>query len=159
MIKLMLILGSVPIKFTTQDVRTKMCLLSFFHPKGIIEEENIDAFDAPYYAASSEELKMVIEKEGSFSIDRLEISPVDWEGWSINDESYDLVVQSKPEALASGRRVANTIRAVVEPMLEPTFGKKVMDELFERYAKIVGEYFYVSTPRYAIVIVSLVRTG
>lgn len=127
--------------------------------EGIIEEEKIDAFNAPYYAASSEELKMVIEKEGSFSIDRLEISPIDWEGGSISEESYDLVIRSKPEALASGRRVSNTIRAVVEPMLEPTFGENVMDELFERYAKIVGEYFYVSSPRYAIVILSLVRAG
>ncbi|ESQ34837.1 hypothetical protein EUTSA_v10007856mg [Eutrema salsugineum] len=126
--------------------------------EGIIEEENIDAFNAPYYAASSEELKMAVEKEGSFSIDRLEISPVDWEGGSISEESYD-IVRSKPEALASGRRVAKTIRAVIEPMLEPTFGQHVMDELFERYAKIVGEYVYVSSPRYAIVIVSLVKTG
>lgn len=101
---------------------------------------------------------MAIEKEGSFSIDRLEISAIDWEGGSISEETYDLV-RSKPEALASGRRVANTVRAVVEPMLEHKFGENVMDELFERYAKIVGEYFYVSLPRYAIVNVSLVRTG
>ena len=103
-------------------------------------------------------MKMAIEKEGSFSIDRLEISPVDWEGGSISDDSYD-IVRFKPEALASGRRVAKTIRAVVEPMLEPTFGQKVMDELFERYAKLVGEYVYVSSPRYTIVIVSLLRMG
>ncbi|CAN8292385.1 unnamed protein product [Cochlearia groenlandica] len=126
--------------------------------EGIIEEEKIDAFNAPYYAASSGELKMAIEKEGSFSIDRLETNPIDWEGGSINEDSYD-IVHSKPEALASGRRVAKTIRAVVEPMLQPTFGKNVMDELFERYAKIVGEYFYVSSPRYGIVIASLVRMG
>ncbi|WZZ58107.1 hypothetical protein YC2023_058214 [Brassica napus] len=125
-------------------------------PCGIIEEENIDAFNAPYYAASSEELKIAIEKEGSFSIDRLEIIPVDWEGGSISEKSYD-IVHSKPESLTSGRRVARTIRAVVEPMLEPTFGQNVMDELFERYAKIVGEYLYVSSPRYALIIVSLVR--
>ena len=124
--------------------------------EGIIEEEDIDAFNAPYYAASSEELKMVIEKEGTFSIDRLEISPVDWEGVSISEKSYD-IVRSKPEAIASGRRVAKTIRAVVEAMLEPTFGQNVMDELFERYAKIVGEYLYVSSPQYALIIVSLVR--
>ncbi|KFK44098.1 hypothetical protein AALP_AA1G215600 [Arabis alpina] len=126
--------------------------------EGIVEKEKIDAFNAPYYAASSEELKMAIDEEGSFSIDRLEISPIDWEGGSIVDESYD-IVRSKPEALASGRRVASTIRAVVEPMLEPTFGENVMDELFERYAKIVGEYFYVSSPRYTNVNVSLVRAG
>ncbi|KAJ0247777.1 Jasmonate O-methyltransferase [Hirschfeldia incana] len=126
--------------------------------EGIIEEENIDAFNAPYYAASPEELTTEIEKEGSFSIDRLEICPVDWEGGSISDESYD-IVRSKPEALASGQRVAKTIRAVVEPMLEPTFGQNVMDELFERYAKLVGEYVYVSSPRYTIIIVSLLRMG
>ncbi|KAF8114374.1 hypothetical protein N665_0039s0132 [Sinapis alba] len=126
--------------------------------EGIIKEEKIDAFNAPYYAASSEELKMAIEKEGSFTIDRLEISPVNWEGESVTEESYD-ILRSKPEALASGRRVAKTIRAVVEPMLEPTFGHNVMDELFERYAKIVGEYSYVSSPRYAIVNVSLLKMG
>ncbi|XP_010510248.1 PREDICTED: jasmonate O-methyltransferase-like [Camelina sativa] len=127
--------------------------------EGIIEEEKINAFNTPYYAASSEELIMVIEKEGSFLIDRLEISPIDWEGRSINEESYDLVVRSKPESLASRRRFSNTIRAVAEPMLEPMFGENVMDELFERYAKIVGEYLYVSSPRFVIIILSLVRTG
>lgn len=101
---------------------------------------------------------MAIEEEGSFSIDRLEISPIDWEGEIITEESYD-PVRSRPEAVASGRRVAKTIRAVVEPMLEPIFGQNVMDELFERYANIVGEYFYVSSPRYAIVILSLVKMG
>ncbi|KAL0699714.1 hypothetical protein Bca4012_055836 [Brassica carinata] len=126
--------------------------------EGIIKEEKIDAFNAPYYAARAEELKMAIEKEGSFSIDRLEISPVNWEGGSVTEESYALL-RSKPEALASGRRVAKTIRAVIEPMLEPTFGHNVMDGLFERYAKIVGEYSYVSSPRYAIVNVSLVKMG
>lgn len=130
----------------------------FHHLKGIIEEQKIDAFNAPYYSASYEELKMAIEREGSFSIDRLDISAIDWEGGSISEESYNQV-RSRPDALASGRRVANTIRAVVEPMLEPTFGENVMDELFERYAKIVGEYFYASLPRYAIVNVSLVRTS
>nr|VDD37349.1 unnamed protein product [Brassica oleracea] len=126
--------------------------------EGIIEEEKIDAFNAPYYAASSQELKMPIEKEGSFLIDRLQVSPVNWEGGSVTEENYD-ILRSKPEALASGRRVAKTIRAVIEPMLEPTFGHNVMDELFERYAKIVGEYSYVSSPRYAIVNVSLVKMG
>ncbi|CAF1983586.1 hypothetical protein YC2023_084107 [Brassica napus] len=126
--------------------------------EGIIEEEKIDAFNAPYYAASSQELKMAIEKEGSFLIDRLQVSPVNWEGGSVTEENYD-ILRSKPEALASGRRVAKTIRAVIEPMLEPTFGHNVMDELFERYAKIVGEYSYVSSPRYAIVNVSLVKMG
>ncbi|KAH0868799.1 LOW QUALITY PROTEIN: hypothetical protein HID58_075821 [Brassica napus] len=87
-----------------------------------------------------------------------EVSPVNWEGGSVTEENYD-ILRSKPEALASGRRVAKTIRAVIEPMLEPTFGHNVMDELFERYAKIVGEYSYVSSPRYAIVNVSLVKMG
>lgn len=153
--------NSQPLRLLDQQIILNTSFLNgsffyFLHLKGIIEEENIDAFNAPYYAASSEELKIAIEKEGSFSIDRLEIIPVDWEGGSISEKSYD-IVHSKPESLTSGRRVARTIRAVVEPMLEPTFGQNVMDELFERYAKIVGEYLYVSSPRYALIIVSLVR--
>ncbi|CAN8312598.1 unnamed protein product [Cochlearia groenlandica] len=122
--------------------------------EGMIEEEKIDAFHIPYYAASIEELKIAIAIEGSFSIDRLEISMVDWEdGISINDKNYEMV-RSESEALASGRRKAKTIRAVVEPMLEPTFGQNVMDELFERYAKIVGDYFYMGLSTYRQLVLS-----
>ncbi|XP_010533439.1 PREDICTED: jasmonate O-methyltransferase-like [Tarenaya hassleriana] len=124
--------------------------------EGIIEEEKIDTFNAPYYAPCSGEVTVAIEAEGSFGVDRLETVEIDWEG-CLGEKSYD--VKSKSEAISRGLRVANTIRAVVESMLESHFGENVMDELFRRYGEIVGDYFYERRPRYGNIIVSLVRKG
>ncbi|KAH7850552.1 hypothetical protein Vadar_034758 [Vaccinium darrowii] len=40
--------------------------------EGLVEEEKIDSFNAPYYAASPEEIEFVVETDGSFLVDRLE---------------------------------------------------------------------------------------
>ncbi|XP_010536341.1 PREDICTED: jasmonate O-methyltransferase [Tarenaya hassleriana] len=122
--------------------------------EGIIEEEKIDTFNAPYYAPWSEEVKMEVETEGSFAIDRLETMEIDWEGFVV-EKSYKN--KSESEAFSSGRRVANTVRAVVESMLQSHFGGNVMDELFQRFGGIVGDYIYKRTARFCNITLSLVR--
>ncbi|XP_021892796.1 jasmonate O-methyltransferase-like [Carica papaya] len=113
----------------------------------IIENEKIDSFNAPYYAPSFEELKLEIEKQGSFVIDEVKVLEVDWDGENNNNENFIL----------RGERVANTIRAVVESMLESHFGNHILDELFERYAQLVGDYLSNNSTKYINFLLSLVR--
>lgn len=60
--------------------------------QGVIEEERIDSFNAPCYIASIDEVRHVIEEEGSFLVNHLEAFEVDWdEGHSNNDDGEVLV--------------------------------------------------------------------
>lgn len=107
----------------------------------------VDSFNAPYYAPCAEELKMAIENDGSFMVDRLEAFEIEWDGGcGIMNDPFE-----------RGVRVAKTIRAVVESMLESQFGKHIMDDLFRRYAWLVGDYLASSKTKYVNLVVSLVK--
>ncbi|CAJ2675623.1 unnamed protein product [Trifolium pratense] len=94
--------------------------------EGLVEEEKVDSFNLPYYACCYEELKMVIEKEGSFMVDSLETNEIDW------DEG----IESE-----RGEGVARAVRAILESILEYHFGSHIMDDLFGRYAQILDHHF------------------
>ncbi|XAR61732.1 Jasmonate O-methyltransferase [Bertholletia excelsa] len=117
--------------------------------QGHMEEEKIDSFNAPFYAPSLEEVKAAVETEGSFAIDRLEAFEVDWDG--------GVAAMNAVDSESSGRRVAKTIRAVVEPMLESHFGGHVMDDLFRIYGEIVDAYMSKTKLKFIDVLVSLSR--
>ncbi|PNX79625.1 jasmonate O-methyltransferase-like protein, partial [Trifolium pratense] len=89
---------------------------------GLVEEEKVDSFNAPYYACCYEELKMVIEKEGSFSVDSLETYEIDW------DEG----IESE-----KGEGFARLMRAAYESLLEYHFGSRIMDDLFGRGSMLI----------------------
>ncbi|KAJ0087308.1 hypothetical protein Patl1_09188 [Pistacia atlantica] len=121
--------------------------------EGLIEEEKVDSFNAPYYAPCPEELKLEVEKEGSFIIDRLEAFEIDWDG------GVDEAVNNTLGALPRGQRVAKTIRAVVESMVAHHFGNHILDELFRRYAQMVGDYLSKTQTKYINLVISIIRKG
>ncbi|KAL6186927.1 hypothetical protein ACLB2K_043045 [Fragaria x ananassa] len=90
--------------------------------KGLIEEEKVNSFNIPYYASCVEELELVLEKEGSFSKDRLEAFGVDWDTDGI-DLDLNMLERDDQLITSSGQRMANSIRVVTESMLEFHFGK------------------------------------
>ncbi|KAL1803404.1 hypothetical protein ACET3Z_032051 [Daucus carota] len=98
--------------------------------EGLLREEDINTFNLPIYTPCTSELKAIIKSEGSFSLERLETFEVNWD---MQDENEKL----KPE-YSSGKFVAKTIRAVLEPLLASHFGNTLMDKLFEQYAKHVS---------------------
>ena len=99
-----------------------------------------------------EEIKIEIEKEGSFIVNRLESFEIEWDG-GVDDAVTTFGAQSR------GQRVAKTIRAVVESMLEFHFGKDIMDELFKRYGETVEDYLSKTGTRYTNLVISMVRKG
>ncbi|KAK2987606.1 hypothetical protein RJ640_021819 [Escallonia rubra] len=125
--------------------------------EGFVQEEKVDSFNAPYYAPCPEELESEIMKEGSFTVDCLKAFEVDWDGGS--SSSHEAENCTKSETLTSGQRVAKTIRAVVESMLESHFGKEIMDELFRRYALLVDDYFSKTRPKYVNLVISITKKG
>nr|XP_043637455.1 probable jasmonic acid carboxyl methyltransferase 2 [Erigeron canadensis] len=117
---------------------------------GLVEKEKIDSFNAPYYAPSPEEVQLEVEKEGSFIVSGVEAFEIQWDGGDSNGLKD-----------SSGNRVAKTIRAVVEPMLESHFhfGPTLMEELFRRYANIIDDCFSKRTLKYTNLVISFIKRG
>ncbi|XP_004298468.1 PREDICTED: jasmonate O-methyltransferase-like [Fragaria vesca subsp. vesca] len=126
--------------------------------KGLIEEEKVNSFNIPYYASCVEELELVLEKEGSFSKDRLEAFGVDWDTDGI-DLDLNMLERDDQLITSSGQRMANSIRVVTESMLEFHFGKWVMADVFHKYAELVSKYLSNRTtiPKFRVFVISLVK--
>jgi salicylate 1-O-methyltransferase len=85
--------------------------------QGIIKEEKLNTFNIPVYYPSPSEVELEVLTEGSFEMNKLEVSEV-----NLNelDDGYD---------------VAQCIRAVAEPLLVSHFGEGVTEEVFNRFKK------------------------
>ncbi|MCE0482075.1 hypothetical protein HAX54_040466 [Datura stramonium] len=127
--------------------------LSTLVSKGLVEEEKIDSFNAPYYAPCPEELEIAVEKEGSFMINRIEAFEIEWDA-SVSSNSSTQCGDMKI-LLSRGQQVAKTIRAVVESMVENHFGNEIMDDLFSVYGDLVDDYIYKKRAVYVNLVVSL----
>ncbi|XP_057794031.1 probable jasmonic acid carboxyl methyltransferase 2 isoform X1 [Salvia miltiorrhiza] len=116
----------------------------------VVEEEKIDSFNTPYYAASAEEVRNVIEEEGSFVMNYIEGLEIGWDGGSV-ESHHDFEVSSKAQI------VTQMIRAVVEPIMESHFGSQVMDDLFRRYTQLLQHYFSKTIAKHVNLVISLTR--
>ncbi|GLT92088.1 hypothetical protein SLE2022_099450 [Rubroshorea leprosula] len=115
--------------------------------EGLVEEQKVDSFNAPYYAPCPEEIRAETEKEGSFVIDRLEAFEIDWDGGG----------REVFEAAVSAQRVAKTIRAVVESMLQAHFGMDIMDDLFRRFQELVENHLSKTRAYYVNLVISMIK--
>ncbi|KAL8139885.1 hypothetical protein V2J09_005906 [Rumex salicifolius] len=96
------------------------------YAQGLVEEEAVDTFNVPVYTPSPSEIEMEIKKEGSFRINKLQVSELDWglAGTHASDEAESVTCM---------------IRAVVEPILAHHFGQGLMEEVFTTYNKFIGD--------------------
>uniref|UniRef100_A0A0D9ZS36 Jasmonate O-methyltransferase n=1 Tax=Oryza glumipatula TaxID=40148 RepID=A0A0D9ZS36_9ORYZ len=93
--------------------------------EGLIDGERMDSFNVPSYAATLEEFREVVDADGSFEVNRLELvmgSPL-----AVDDDDDD-----SHDRRAVGRTVANNQRSVFGPLVEAHIGKELADELFVR---------------------------
>lgn len=95
----------------------------------------MDSLNVPTYNPSPTEVKSEVLKEGSFSIDRLQVSEIDLLGYN----------------------VANLMRAAVEPMLVRQFGDAIIEEVFSRYKEILSDCIPKETPRFFNVTISATK--
>ncbi|CAK8532432.1 unnamed protein product [Lathyrus sativus] len=86
--------------------------------QGIIEEEKLNTFNLPNYFPSPSEVKLEVENEGSFSINELEVSEVNW--------------HNVPDMAET---VVKSTRAIIEPLLISHFGEGVTKDIFEHFRK------------------------
>ncbi|KAM3341782.1 hypothetical protein P3S68_026748 [Capsicum galapagoense] len=101
------------------------------------------------------ELKIAVEKEGSFIVNRIEAFKIEWDTSVSSNSSTQC--EDKRILLSRGQQVAKTIRAVVESMVENHFGNEIMDDLFSIYSDLVGDFLYKKKAVYVNLVVSLTR--
>ncbi|CAA7401984.1 unnamed protein product [Spirodela intermedia] len=89
--------------------------------KGEVREEEVDSYNAHFYAPSLEEIEVQVEREGSFAIECLEL----FEGKG-----------TKEDATGAGT-IAMSIRAIQEPLLRQHFREDLIEKLFDVYNKVV----------------------
>ncbi|KAI3936928.1 hypothetical protein MKW92_013316 [Papaver armeniacum] len=102
--------------------------------KGMVEEEKLDTCNFPLYFPCLEEVKAIIQNEGSFVVNHLETFHVNWDG---SDSSE---VGLMTDTLRSSNLIANSIRAISESLLTSHFGEEIINEVFIRFGEIVEEY-------------------
>ncbi|GFP99109.1 probable S-adenosylmethionine-dependent methyltransferase at5g38100 [Phtheirospermum japonicum] len=93
------------------------CLMDMAR-KGTVSAAKLDTFNFPMYFATARQMKAVLKNNQSFTIERMEI----------------LSNPGKHTVLDAVSRAAAT-RAVHGELLTDHFGSKIIDELFELYAK------------------------
>ncbi|KAI3769160.1 hypothetical protein L6452_00260 [Arctium lappa] len=92
--------------------------------EGLITSEKRDDFNIPVYAPSLQDFREVVEANGSFSVNKLEV----FQGGS------PLVVNRPDDAAEVGRALANSCRSVSGVLVDAHIGDKLGDELFLRVA-------------------------
>nr|GMD84655.1 salicylate carboxymethyltransferase-like [Ipomoea batatas] len=102
--------------------------------EGLVEEEKLNSFNFPLYLPTLAEIKFLVEKDGSFTIDRLEASQIHWTGIGIDDNDDNTTINT------GGYDVARSLRAVIEPMLVSYFGEGIINEVFHRYNKMIVDF-------------------
>lgn len=100
---------------------------------GKVSEAKVDAFNVPTYYTSPKELREVIEENGCFSIERMDI---------LNNPKHHI-------AMPDLRQRMLYIRAVIETLIEKHFGNDILDQLFKIYAtKLSGSSIFLNPENY-----------
>ncbi|KAI6687577.1 hypothetical protein NL676_024405 [Syzygium grande] len=88
--------------------------------EGLISSEKRDSFNIPVYAPSLQDFKEVVEADGSFVIDKLEV----FKGGS------PLVVSEPDDADEVGRALATSCRSVAGVLVDAHIGDRLSEKLF-----------------------------
>ncbi|KAI8030465.1 Caffeine synthase 1 [Camellia lanceoleosa] len=79
--------------------------------QGFIDEDKLDTFNVPYYTPSLEEMKDIVEREGSFTIDHIE------------EFELDSPHMQEKDKWAGREKLAKAIRAFTEPIISNQYMK------------------------------------
>nr|QTZ19693.1 SABATH methyltransferase 1 [Bixa orellana] len=120
--------------------------------QGLIEEEKLESFNIPQYTPSPTEVKSEVLQEGSFSIDRMDVTEVNW-----NVYHNELNLQGDAIYQDGGYNVAQCMRAVAEPLLVSHFGEGIIEEVFCRYREIITDRMSREKTEFVNVIVALTK--
>ncbi|XP_021275302.1 benzoate carboxyl methyltransferase-like [Herrania umbratica] len=120
--------------------------------EGLVKEADLDSFNIPLYTPYKEEVSEIVQDEGSFEVDRLQVFEVDWDDGE--DVHSNGLVLNKYER---GQKIANYVRAISEQLLASHFGDAVIDRLFTRLAIHEAEHLASNLGKVVTVVVSMTK--
>ncbi|RWR86366.1 salicylate carboxymethyltransferase-like protein [Cinnamomum micranthum f. kanehirae] len=87
--------------------------------QGIVQEAKLDSYNSPHYTPSVKELKAVINMEGSFHLDKLQITKVNW-------DTNDRMIMKASFLIRRlvGRMWQSTLELWRNPCLQATFERR-----------------------------------
>lgn len=115
---------------------------------GLVHEDQVHAFNTPFYGPCPDDLARVIAKEGSFTVRTMQLFDTTRRCLLRQAQAADDDDEYLPRWLAM--ETASTIRAVVEPMLRSHFEfgcRDAMDGLFCRYSLLLEAYYRSNSSR------------
>lgn len=115
-------------------------------------------FNIPLYTPSSLEVKLEVLKEGSFAINRLEVSEVNWNAMDERN-AFEFESEMNESLSDAGYNVAQSVRAVAEPMLVNHFGEAIIENVFSRYQEILADRMSKEKTKFVNVTILLTRKG
>lgn len=114
-----------------------------------MEEEKLNSFNTPVYTPSLAEVKSLVENDGSFTIECLETFQIHWTG-----DEYDNAIGNNNNA---AYKVTRGLRAVIEPVLVSHFGEGIIEEVFQRYRKMIADSMSREKTEYTNFVISLIK--
>lgn len=87
----------------------------------------MDCFNLPLYPASPAEIARLVEMDGSFHIEKMEL----------------LNTQTRYEGGVNAQEIAIHLRAGMEGIISKHFGCEIVDELFRRLAEKTREFSHL----------------
>lgn len=105
--------------------------------EGIMEAEQLDSFNVPYYTPSPKEVQDVVEREGSFAIEHIDSFAVHVEG-----------------NLSIGEKLGRRIRVFTESIVAHHFGEKTMEKIYDKLTQLLVENLSIQAePAVTVVVV------
>ncbi|VVB05293.1 unnamed protein product [Arabis nemorensis] len=102
--------------------------------EGIVKQSDVESFNLPFYNPDENEVRNVIENEGSFEIKNFEtIYGLLFSYKTGRTEVKDDDDMDQSCRLEVVKKRAKTIRSIIEPMLVAHFGDAIIDRLFDKY--------------------------
>lgn len=92
----------------------------------MIEEDRRDSFNFPFFSPTALELRVEVEKEGSFTVKRTDYLS------AIGLPRSETPIMKNEDF---GRILAKKSRAVLEGLISAYFGSEVVNPLYENFAK------------------------
>ncbi|KAJ0051779.1 hypothetical protein Pint_01831 [Pistacia integerrima] len=95
--------------------------------EGLIEGSKLESFNVPQYSPRAEEVRHIIEREGSFNIHQLQTFNISWFQISDMKNHEGLELDSSKYSEVGGKIVAGRKRVVPEPLVARHFGKAIIE--------------------------------
>ncbi|KAF4375506.1 hypothetical protein F8388_024165 [Cannabis sativa] len=153
-IMILTFLGSIQSNFPKSIYEILGRTLNDMVKENIIEAKCLDDYNVPLYFPSAREVKSLIEKEGSFSLQKLNSFEI---AWDAGFTTIEHTINNNEKHKSHGKYVSDYIRAVMEPILVKQFGETIMDELFDRFANKVNESMANEKWNHVNLVISLIK--